>query len=307
MKKYLIAENLLITFLIIAALCLPLAAQAKSIALSFDDGLDPRNQPQALSWNASILDALSDAQIKSILFPAGKRVDSPKGLKLVKDWGKAGHAIGNHTYFHFNFCSAQVTLEQFITDTKKNETLLKDMPGWTKRMRFPYLKEGETVSKRDGFRSWLTNHGYSSGAVSVDASDWYYNNRFQAWRKSHPDNDLSPYRTAYLNHLWDRTIYYDSLSEQLLNRSIKHVILLHTNAINSVFLPDIIAMYKSKGWTIISPEEAYQDPVYAMASTILPAGESILWALAKQNGVKDLRYPAESDTYEKQLLDKSGI
>lgn len=307
MKRSLIAENLLITFLIIVALSLPSAAQAKSIAFSFDDGLDPRNQPMALSWNSSILDALSGAQIKSILFPAGKRVNSPGGLKLVKDWGKAGHAVANHTYSHFNFCSDQVTLEQFIADTKKNETLLKDMPGWTKRMRFPYLKEGETVSKRDGFRSWLTNQGYRSGAVSVDASDWYYNNRFLTWRKSHPDNDLSTYRTAYLNHLWNRTIYYDSLSEQVLNRSIKHVLLLHTNAINSVFLQDIITMYKSKGWKIISPKEAYEDSVYTMALTELPAGESILWALAKQNGVKDLRYPAENDTYEKPLLDKLGL
>ncbi len=307
MKRSLVADNLLFTFLIIVAFCLPSACQAKSIAFSFDDGLDPRNQPMAFSWNLSILDALSDAQIKSILFPAGKRVDSPMGLMLVKDWGKAGHAVANHTYSHFNFCSKQVTLEQFIIDTKKNETLLKDMPGWIKRMRFPYLKEGETVSKRDGFRSWLTNHGYSSGAVSVDASDWYYNNRFQAWRKSHPDDDLSTYRTAYLNHLWDRAIYYDSLSERVLNRSIKHVLLLHTNAINAVFLRDIIAMYKLKGWQIISPEEAYQDPVYTTTPTILPAGESVLWALAKQNGVKNLRYPAENDTYEKPLLDKLGI
>lgn len=285
----------------------PSISHAQSIALSFDDGFEPRKQTLSSSWNSSILDALSDARIKSILFALGKRVDSPVGLKLVKDWGKAGHAVANHTYSHFNFCSERVTLEQFITDTKKNEALLKDMPGWTKRLRFPYLKEGETVSKRDGIRSWLTNHGYRSGAVSVDASDWYYNIRFLTWRESHPDDDLSAYRTAYLKHLWSRTIYYDSLSEQVLNRSIKHVLLLHTNAINSVFIRDIIAMYKSKGWKIISPEEAYEDPVYTIALTELPAGESILWAIAKQNGVKDLRYPAENDTYEKPLLDKLGL
>lgn len=286
---------------------LPSVGHAQSIALSFDDGFDPRKQTLSCSWNSSILEALSDARIKSILFPAGKRVDSPLGLKLVEDWGKAGHIVANHTYSHFNFCSKHVTLEQFITDTEKNETLLKDIPGWSKRMRFPYLKEGETVSKRDGFRSWLTGHGYKSGAVSVDASDWYYNNRFLAWRKSHPDDDLSAYRTVYLNHLWSRTNYYDSLSKRVLNRSVRHVLLLHTNAINAVFLRDIVAMYRSKGWKIISPEKAYEDPVYTMALTELPAGESLLWALAKQHGVKDLRYPAENDTYEKPLLDKLGL
>jgi peptidoglycan/xylan/chitin deacetylase (PgdA/CDA1 family) len=281
--------------------------QAQSISLSFDDGLDPRNQPLASSLNASILEALSNAQVKSILYAAGKRVDTPAGLNLVRDWGKAGHAVSNHTYSHLNFCSKQTTLEQFITDTERNESLLKGMPGWTKRLRFPYLKEGENVSKRDGFRSWLTNHGYQSGAVSIDASDWYYNKRYLEWRKNHPNNDPSPFRTAYLNHLWNRAVYYDTLSEQTLHRSVKHVLLLHTKAINAAFLPDIIAMFRSKGWTIIPPEEAYKDPIYAMTPMGLPAGESILWALAKQNGAKDLRYPAESDVYEKPLLDKLGL
>jgi len=244
MKGICVAKKLLARFFMILSLCLPSISQAKSIALSFDDGLDPRNQPMASPWNSSILEALSKAQVKSILFPAGKRIDSPVGLNLVRDWGKAGHAVANHTYSHFNFCSEQVTLEQFIADTKKNETLLKKMPGWTKRLRFPYLKEGETISKRDGFRNWLTNHGYRSGAVSIDASDWYYNIRFLEWRKSHPNEDLSSFRIAYLNHLWGRTIYYDYLSEQVLKRSIKHVLLLHTKAINAEFLPDIIAMYR---------------------------------------------------------------
>lgn len=282
-------------------------SQAKSIALSFDDGLDPRQQPLAYSWNTSILKALANAQIKSILFPAGKRVDSPAGLKLVRKWGESGHIIANHTYSHFNFGSKKTTLGQFTADIKRNEMLLDKMPGWKKRFRFPYLKEGERASKRDGARKWLANHGYESGAVSIDASDWYYNKRYRKWLRNHSDEDQSLFRTAYLNHLWNRTVYYDSLSGRVLNRSIKHVILLHTNAINAAFLPDIIAMFKAKGWEIISPEEAYKDPVYSIAPTVLPAGESILWSLAKQNGIKGLRYPAENDVYEKPILDELGL
>ncbi len=299
--------NQLLLFLTALLLYLPSIGQAQSIALSFDDGLDPINQPTASLWNSSILEALSNAQLKAILFPAGKRVDSPAGLSLVREWGKAGHAVANHTYSHFNFCSEKTTLVQFISDTKRNEELLKDMPGWEKRLRFPYLKEGETLKKRDGFRSWLTAHGYKSGAVSIDASDWYYNKRYLAWRANHPNDDPSPFRIAYLNHLWDRATYYDALSERIYNRSVKHVLLLHTKAINAAFLPDIIAMFRSKGWVFISPEEAYEDPIYAIMPTGLPAGESILWALAKQNGLKNLRYPAESDVYEKPLLDKLGL
>lgn len=298
---------LVLVFITTLFLWMPSACHAQDIALSFDDGVDPRVQQLASSWNASILEALSKARVTAIIFPAGKRVDSPAGLKLIRDWGDNGHTIGNHTYSHLNFCSDQVTLGQFIKDVKKNEALLKEMPGWTKLIRFPYLKEGDTVSKCDGFRTWLADHGYKSGAVSIDASDWYYNSRYLAWRKKSTSDDLSAFRTAYLNHLWNRSVYYDSLSKQIFGRSVKHVLLLHTNAINADFLPDIIEMYRSKGWNLISPKEAYGDPVYAMKPTGLPAGESILWALAKQKGIKGLRYPAENDVYEKPLLDQLGL
>lgn len=288
-------------------LALPLCGRAQSIALSFDDGLNPDTQSDAAKWNAAILDALSKAGIKSILFAAGSRVDSPAGLQLVKDWGKRGHAIGNHTYAHLNFNSAKLSLDAFISDVEKNEALLKNEPGWVPRLRFPYLKEGDTAEKRDGVRSWITKHGYQSGEVSIDASDWYYSNRYTSWRQTHPKADLASFRAAYLDHLWSRATYYDSLSQRLLHRSAKHVMLLHTNQINAEFMPDVIAMFISKGWKFVSPIEAYSDPLYRMTPNVLPAGESILWALAKQNGVAGLRYPAEDDVYEKPILDRLGL
>jgi peptidoglycan/xylan/chitin deacetylase (PgdA/CDA1 family) len=72
----------------------------------------------------------------------------------VKEWGNAGHDVGNHTYSHLNFGSEQTTLEAFTADVVKNEALLKGLPGWTPRFRFPYLKEGKTAAKRDEFRRW---------------------------------------------------------------------------------------------------------------------------------------------------------
>lgn len=285
-------------------LCFPIASPAQSLALTFDDGLDPREQPQSASWNAAILSALEKGKIKSILFAAGKRVDGERGLALVKDWGRSGHGVANHTYSHLNFNSTQTTLEGFVTDVERDEALLKDTPGWTRRLRFPYLKEGDTAAKRDDFRRWLVHHRYGSGAVSIDTSDWYYNNRYLSWKAAHPSDDPSRFRSAYLAHLWGRAIYYDGLSKKLLHRSVKHILLLHTNAINAAFLPDVISMFRSKGWVFISPDEAYRDPVYEMKPTVLPAGESILWSLAKQNDFEGLRYPAEDDVYEKPLLDE---
>jgi hypothetical protein len=85
------------------------------------------------------------------------------------------------------------------------------------------------------------------------------------------------------------------------------VLLLHHNLINALFLKDVIQMFRDKGWTLIDSEAAFKDPVYALRPDIVPAGESILWALAKQKGVPDLRYPGEDDIYEKPILDRLGL
>lgn len=283
------------------------AAYGQTLALSFDDGFDPRVQPQAAAWNAAMLDALAYAEVRSILFAAGKHVDSPAGLELVKAWGDAGHGVANHTYLHQNLGSTRTTLDAFVADVERDEALLKALPGWTPRLRFPYLKEGDTAEKRDGTRAWMAAHDYRSGAVSIDASDWFYDMRWRAWKSAHPDADPAPFRDAYLAHLASRAAYYDGLSQRVLRRSVKHVLLLHANALNAAFLPDVIAMFRANGWTLVAPEEAYADPLYAMTPTTLPAGESILWSLAKQNGVEGLRYPAEDDVHEKPILDALGL
>jgi peptidoglycan/xylan/chitin deacetylase (PgdA/CDA1 family) len=281
--------------------------EVRSIALSFDDGYDPRHQPEAATWNAALLDALAFAEVRAIFYPAGNRIDSPEGLALVKAWSDAGHAIGNHTYLHANLASAQTSVDAFTADIVREEALVGGLPGFTKRIRFPYLKEGDTADKRDRVRDWLAQHGYRSGAVTIDTSDWYYDQRFREWRARHPKDDPAPFRRAYLAHLASRVAYYDGLSRQVLHRGVKHVMLLHTNAINAAFLPDILDMLRENGWTLVRPGEAYDDPVYAARPDVLPAGESLLWSLAKVAKVRGLRYPGEDDRYEKPLLDVLGL
>jgi hypothetical protein len=68
-------------------------------------------------------------------------------------------------------------------------------------------------------------------------------------------------------------------------------------------------MYESRGWKLIDAERAFADPVFASAPKIVPAGESLIWALAKETGKFDklLRYPGEDGEYEKEKMDKLGL
>ena len=57
---------------------------------------------------------------------------------------------------------------------------------------------------------------------------------------------------------------------------------------------------------MIDAEEAFSDEVFTRQPDTVPAGQSLLWALAKESGKFEarLRYPGEDDVYEKPVLDR---
>ena len=79
--------------------------------------------------------------------------------------------------------------------------------------------------------------------------------------------------------------------------------------LNQRYFGDVLEMFKSKGWKLIDAENAFTDSVFSAAPDILPAGESIIWALAKETGKFSdiLRYPGEDSEYEKPKMDKLGL
>jgi hypothetical protein len=189
------------------------------------------------------------------------------------------------------------------------DSIIRNYRNYTKLYRFPYLKEGDTKEKRDSFRLFLKNIGYSIGCVSIDASDWYVDDRLKQRLKKDPKADIKPYGEFYKQHIMDRANYYNELSKKVFGHSVRHVILLHHNMINALFLEDLIKMFRDNGWEIINASDAYKDPVYQMQPDILPAGESIIWSAAHASGKFDdeLRYPAEDGEYEKDKMDKLGL
>jgi peptidoglycan/xylan/chitin deacetylase (PgdA/CDA1 family) len=286
---------------------LPLAAAAQMIGLTFDDGLAPARNAQAAQWNARILHTLEKQQVHAMIFPALKYIGGDAGLALVEQWAAAGHAVGNHSADHLNLSSSKVTLERFIADVQSADDALHHLPTWTPMLRFPYLKEGDTVDKRDGMRRWLREHGYRSAPVSIDTSDWYYNQRYVALRAAGRSEPVKRLKRAYVRHLLERAHYYDTLAREVLGRSPTHVMLLHTNALNAAALNDVIEAFRAKGWHFVAARTAFDDPLYAIEPDIVPAGESIVWALARQRGVDGLRYPGEDAAYERPQLQRLGL
>src|SRR5207245_10647981 len=68
-----------------------LGAAHKKIAITFDDGPDPR-------WTPKILDVLKEKHVPASFFVIGEEAARSPGI-LKREYAD-GHSIGNHTYTH---------------------------------------------------------------------------------------------------------------------------------------------------------------------------------------------------------------
>ena len=263
----------------------PLAAQ--KVALSLDDApfLRPAPRMAAPAQHLAMRKTLRDRNVQAILFANGVNGgDTPEGKAILRAWGEAGHLIANHSYSHWDLNRDDVTLEAYEADVLKGEALIKALPGFTKRYRYPFLRAGNTVAKRDGFYAFLAARGDAIGHVSIDTADYLLDERLRKRLEQEPGADVAPYRDLYLKHLWACARFYDAWSRAVFGREIPHVILLHSRLLNGLFLGDVIDFFRAKGWTWISPADAFKDSAYALMPKNLPSGEALADAVSAERG-----------------------
>ena len=281
-----------------------------TVSFTFDDGLinDIVNY-KFEDWNHQILNTLEEADLKAFFFIATHNKKGEKGKYLLESWNEKGHKLANHTLSHPNFHDKNNTAEDFEDELLYAESVISPYENFVRYFRFPYLKEGRSRAKIDSIRSILEKHNYRNGYVTIDASDWFINSRLINHMKYRQKVDTSAFEKYYLDHIIDRAKYYESLSFELNERHINHTLLLHHNLTSALFLKKLIKRFIAEGWQVIDAEEAYTDPIFEKTPSTVPAGESLIWSLAKESGLYDdkLRYPAEDSRYEQPKMDSLNL
>ncbi|MGZ7441579.1 polysaccharide deacetylase family protein [Paenibacillus sp. TH7-28] len=130
--------------------------RVKQVALTFDDGPDPRFTPR-------VLDVLQKQGVKATFFVVGNR--AKKFPALVKRIHHEGHLIGNHSFGHPNF--GKRSLKQFQAEILRTDKIIQQTVGYRpKLIRPPY---GEI---REPQIQWVKKNGYTIVNWNVDSLDW---------------------------------------------------------------------------------------------------------------------------------------
>ena len=248
-----------------AALADPLPAQ--QVALTFDDLPSHSTLPPNLSRvdiaRMIISDLRSAHALKTYGFVnAGKLEKIPADIEVLKMWRAAGFPLGSHTYSHMSLTANSV--EDFEQDIRKNEPVLESLMAgddwhW---FRYPFLWEGDTFEKRRAIRAYLAANGYRVAQVTLDFEDYAWNDPFARCAAKNDAAAIERLKILYMTTAVEYIRLGQTMSMQIYGRNIKHVLLLHLGGFETVMLPQLLNYLKSQGFSLITLEEAENDPAY---------------------------------------------
>jgi len=165
-----------------------------------------------------------------------------------------------------------------------------------------------TKADRDAIRQALAERGYMNGYVTVDNYDRYLDRLWQTALREKKKIDYDKLRQIYLEHLWKSIAFYDQMARQAIGRSPKHVLLLHENDLAALYVDELVALLREKGWKIISPTEAYTDPIATNVPEVLLNNQGRVAAIAKANGYPGLlSQDSEDEAFLEKLFLSAGV
>ena len=139
------------------------ARPEKVVALTFDDGPDPRYTPK-------ILDILAEKRVKATFFVVGSAGSNNRAL--LRRLYDEGHDLGNHTFSHVN--SADVSVAQLKIELNATQRLIEATTGARTRLfRPPFAQdmEPETIAGTAAM-GVAAELGYTTIGMRIDPKDW---------------------------------------------------------------------------------------------------------------------------------------
>ena len=269
----------------------PPAADGPQLAITMDDlpvhgALPAGDDRRAVAER--IVAAFREAGVPEVYgFVNGAGVEREPALGAVLDaWTAAGYPLGNHGWSHRNL--DQVSAAEFEAEIVRNETTLERFGAgrdW-RWFRYPFLAEGRDPAKRDSIRAVLARRGYRIAAVTMDFSDWQWNDAYARCRAGGDPAALERLERAYLDVVREGIVRSRSMARSLHGRDVPYVLLTHVSPFNARMLPRVLALYRTEGFRFTTLAAAERDSIYRHdVDPSRPAGPTSLEARARERGL----------------------
>ena len=290
MSTLLRAFTFLVTLLIGAVAA---AEQGRQVAITIDDlprGGDgvPYDPANMRAMTAQLLRPFSEQNIPVIGFVnAGRQGGDAKQLRTILDmWLDAGADLGNHSYSHPDINN--LSLPEYLADIAKGEPAIRDaLTARGKKLEFyrhPYLHTGPTADIKKDLQAFLGRHGYRVAPVTLDNADY-------AFAALYPKPEFRErVRREYVPYMESVVAFFERRSLEVVGHDIPQILLIHANQMNADLMPDLLGMFRRRGYTFVTLAQALENPAYSLPESYAgPRGISWIhrWSMSKPMAAKE--------------------
>jgi peptidoglycan/xylan/chitin deacetylase (PgdA/CDA1 family) len=193
----------------------------------------------------------------------------PEGLREVLElWLDAGADLGNHSYSHFDLNN--VSLEDVTADITRGEPLVRAALAAHGRKlqyyRHPFLHTGATAENKAGLQSFLDRQGYVVAPVTLDDADYAFAALYMK-----PEY-RERVRREYVPYMESVVAFFEARSVEVVGREFPQILLIHANQMNADLMPELLAMFRSRGYTFVSLDDALADDAYRLSDDYVGRG-----------------------------------
>jgi peptidoglycan/xylan/chitin deacetylase (PgdA/CDA1 family) len=251
------------------------AAETRQVAITIDDlprGGDggPSNLAAIRSMTEKLLQPFRDQSLPVIGFVnEGRHQLGDEGLReILNIWLDAGAELGNHAYSHPDINT--VPLNTYTADILKGEPITRAaLASRGKKLeyfRHPYLHMGASLETKQGLQAFLDKQGYLVAPVTIDDADYEYAALYT--RPEFRDR----VRKEYVPYMESVVAFFEQRSVEVVGREIPQVLLIHASQMNADLMPDLLAMFKRRGYSFVTLRQALADPAYSLPESYVGRG-----------------------------------
>lgn len=212
-----------------------------------------------------------------------------EGLREILNlWLDAGATLGNHSYSHPDLNNTP--LPDYTADILRGEPALREVLSTRGQdlvyFRHPFLHTGATPEAKRGLAGFLREHNYIEAPVTLDNADYL-------WAAAYTNPKLQDrVRREYVPYLASIASFFEQRSVEVFGREIPQILMLHANQMNADLMPDLLAMFRARGYAFISLPEALKDEAYRSPENYVSRnGISWLHRWSKNKGMPDKNEP----------------
>jgi peptidoglycan-N-acetylglucosamine deacetylase len=291
---------LVVTLLIGAGLAM---GHGRQVAITIDDlprGGDggPYDPATIRAMTDKLLRPFREQRIPVIGFVnAGRHVnDSAELREILNLWLDAGAELGNHSYSHVDL--NQVSLKAYTADIVRGEPAIRAaLAARGKKLKFyrhPYLHTGKTAEVKKRLQAFLDQRGYRVAPVTLDDGDYEF-----AALYSNPEFQ-ERVRHEYIPYMESVVAFFELRSVEVTGHEISQILLIHASQLNADLMPELLDMFRRRGYTFVTLGQALKDPAYQLPETYVgEGGFSWIHRWSKSKGMASKGEPDPAEWVQK--------